>query len=193
MLKYLCIWGDVMLKMKDILDEKDARLRLISKDVSFPLDNKDKKAINDMIEYLTKSQIEEIAEKENLRPGMGMAAIQLGINKRYFVVVHEVTEEDDEEQKFDTYVIINPEIISHSEEIICAETGEGCLSVNRETDGYVKRYARVTMSGFDINGSAITIRAREELAIAFQHELDHLNGILFIDKLTNDIEGIRTI
>jgi len=190
MLKYLCIWGDVMLKMKDILDEKDARLRLISKDVSFPLDNKDKKAINDMIEYLTKSQIEEIAEKENLRPGMGMAAIQLGINKRYFVVVHEVTEEDDEEQKFDTYVIINPEIISHSEEEICADAG---LSVNREVDGYVIRYARVKVQGYDINGNKIVVRAREELAIAFQHEIDHLNGILFIDKVTNDIEGIRTI
>ena len=90
-------------------------------------------------------------------------------------------EEDDIEQKFETYILVNPKMVSHSEEIICAETGEGCLSVNRETDGYVKRYARVTMSGFDINGSAITIRAREELAIAFQHELDHLNGILFID------------
>ena len=184
MLKYLCIWGDVMLKMKDILDEKDARLRLISKDVSFPLDNKDKKAINDMIEYLTKSQIEEIAEKENLRPGMGMAAIQLGINKRYFVVVHEVTEEDDEEQKFDTYVIINPEIISHSEEEICADAGEGCLSVNREVDGYVIRYARVKVQGYDINGNKIVVRAREELAIAFQHEIDHLKGHVFVDYLS---------
>ena len=183
MLKYLCIWGDIMLKMKDILDEKDARLRLISKDVSFPLDNKDKKAINDMIEYLTKSQIEEIAEKENLRPGMGMAAIQLGINKRYFVVVHEVTEEDDEEQKFDTYVIINPEIISHSEEEICADAGEGCLSVNREVDGIVPRHARITVEGYDLEGNLIKYRVREDLAIAFQHELDHLKGILFVDYI----------
>ncbi|CCY45344.1 peptide deformylase [Clostridium sp. CAG:1193] len=182
-----------MIKMNDILDEKDKRLRLVSKDATFPLSKKDLKAIDDMITYLTNSQIEDIAEKEGLRPGMGMAAIQLGINKRYFVVVYEVTKEDDIEQKFETYILVNPKMVSHSEEIICAETGEGCLSVNRETDGYVKRYARVTMSGFDINGSAITIRAREELAIAFQHELDHLNGILFIDKLTNDIEGIRTI
>ena len=143
---------------------------------------------------ITDAKIEDVAaEKENLRPGMGMAAIQLGINKRYFVVVHEVTEEDDEEQKFDTYVIINPEIISHSEEEICADAGEGCLSVNREVDGYVIRYARVKVQGYDINGNKIVVRAREELAIAFQHEIDHLNGILFIDKVTNDIEGIRTI
>lgn len=182
-----------MIKMKDILDEKDKRLRLISNEVTFPLNEKDKNAINDMIEYLTNSQIEELSLKYDLRPGMGMAAIQLGIKKRYIVIVHEITEEDDTEQKFDTYVVINPQIISHSEEEICAEVGEGCLSVNRETNGYVKRYARVKIKGFDINGNEIIIRAREELSIAFQHEIDHLNGILFIDKLTNDIEGIRTI
>ena len=182
-----------MLKTKDILDEKDKRLRLVSDEVIFPLGKKDLKAIDDMIEYLTNSQIDEIAEKEDLRPGMGMAAIQLGIKKRYFVIVYEITEEDDIEQKFETYIIVNPKLISHSEELICADAGEGCLSVNRETDGYVKRYARVKISGYDIDGEKITIRAREELAIAFQHEMDHLDGILFIDKLTEDIDDIRTI
>jgi len=182
-----------MLKMKDILDERDKRLRLVSDEVSFPLDEKDKNTINEMINYLRDSQIEEIAEKENLRPGMGLAAIQLGIKKRYFVVVHEVTEEDDNEQKFNTYILINPKMVSHSEELICADLGEGCLSVNRETEGFVKRYARVTMEAYDLDGNKKTIRAREELAIVFQHELDHLNGILFTDKLTDDIDGIRTI
>lgn len=182
-----------MLKTKDILDEKDKRLRLISDEVTFPLTEKDKKAIKDMIEYLHDSQIEEIAEERNLRPGMGMAAIQLGIKKRYFVVVHEVTEEDDLEQKFDTYILVNPKVVSHSEEMIAADVGEGCLSVNRETDGYVKRYARIKVEGYDLEGNKIVIRAREELAIAFQHELDHLDGILFTDKLTNDISDIRTI
>ena len=182
-----------MLKTKDILDEKDKRLRLISDEVTFPLTEKDKKAIKDMIEYLHDSQIEEIAEERNLRPGMGMAAIQLGIKKRYFVVVHEVTEEDDVEQKFDTYIIVNPKVISHSEEMIAADVGEGCLSVNRETEGYVKRYARIKVEGYDLEGNKIVIRAREELAIAFQHELDHLDGILFTDKLTNDVSDIRTI
>lgn len=182
-----------MLKMNDILDEKDKRLRLISKDVVFPLAEDDKENIKNMIEYLTKSQIEEIAEKENLRPGMGLAAIQLGSVKRYFVIVHETTKENDKKQSFNNYIIVNPTIVSHSEEEICAEVGEGCLSVNRDVDGYVKRYARVTISAFDENGNKITIRAREELAIAFQHEIDHLNGILFTDKIIDDIDGIRTI
>ncbi len=167
-----------MLKNSDILDEKDKRLKLISKEVQFPLTKKDKDLINKMIEYLHDSQIEELAEKYNLRPGMGMAAIQLGVPKRYFVVVNEY-----DEGQFETYVIINPKIISNSMEQIYVEGGEGCLSVNRPVEGIVPRYARVTVEGYDIDGKKINVRAREELAIAFQHEIDHLNGILFTDKI----------
>ena len=167
-----------MLKMKDILDEKDKRLHQVSKEVTFPLDEKDKETIDDIIEYLTNSQIEELAEKYNLRPGMGMAAVQLGILKRYFVVVHEY-----EPGKFKNYILINPKIVSNSVEKIYVDEGEGCLSVNREVEGIVPRFARVTMEAYDINGKKQTIRAREELAIAFQHELDHLNGIMFTDKI----------
>ena len=168
-----------MLKNKDILDEKDKRLRQMSKEVTFPLDEKDKKTIELMIEYLTNSQIEELEKKYNLRPGMGMAAIQLGIPKRYFVVVHE----QEIKETFKNYVIINPKIVSQSEEIIYVEEGEGCLSVNREVEGIVPRNARITIEGYDKEEKKIKIRAREELAIAFQHELDHLNGILFTDKI----------
>lgn len=175
-----------MLKTNDVLDEKDKRLRLISKDVTFPLAKEDIKKIKLMVEYLTNSQIDRLAEKYDLRPGMGMAAIQLGIPKRYITIVHEVDEEE-----FDTYVVCNPKIVSHSEEIIYVEMGEGCLSVNRDVAGIVPRYARVTVEGFDIKGNKIKIRAREELAIAFQHEIDHLNGILFIDHIDkkNPLKG----
>lgn len=166
-----------MLRMKDILDEKDKRLRLISQEVSFPLSKEDKNNIYLMKEYLVNSQIEEKAEKYDLRPGMGMAAIQIGIPKRYIVIVQEV------EEGFDSYIVINPKIISNSTEMIYVEDGEGCLSVNRECEGIVPRYARVTVEGYDMDGNKIKIRAREELAIAFQHEIDHLNGILFVDKI----------
>ena len=168
-----------MLKNCDILDEKNSILRKVSEEVTFPLSNSDKEAINKMIEYLTNSQIDKIAKKYDLRPGMGMAAIQLGIPKRYFVVVHE----QDEKETFKNYIIINPKIVSESEEIIYVEEGEGCLSVNRDVDGIVPRKARVTLEGYNMDGEKIKIRGREELAIAFQHELDHLNGILFTDKI----------
>ena len=168
-----------MLKNKDIVDEKNKILRSVSKEVSFPLSDEDKKNIDLMIEYLTNSQIDKLAKKYNLRPGMGMAAIQLGIDKRYFVVVHE----QDIKETFKTYIIINPKIISSSEEMIYVDEGEGCLSVNREVNGIIPRHARVTVTGYDMDGNKIRIRAREELAIAFQHEIDHLNGILFIDRI----------
>ena len=167
-----------MLKTKDILDEKDKRLRVISKEVEFPLSKEDKKLIDTMIEYLHNSQIEELSEKYDLRPGMGMSAIQLGIAKRYFVVVNEI-----DEGEFETYILINPKIISNSMEQIYVTDGEGCLSVNRPVDGIVPRYARVTMEAYDEEGRKIHVRAREELAICFQHELDHLNGILFTDHI----------
>lgn len=168
-----------MLKNKDIVDEKNKILRTVSKEVNFPLSEKDKESIKLMIEYLTNSQIDKLAKKYNLRPGMGMAAIQLGIDKRYFVVVHE----QEIKETFKTYIIINPKIVSSSLEMIYVEEGEGCLSVNREVNGIIPRHARVTVTGYDMDGNEIKIRAREELAIAFQHEIDHLNGILFTDRI----------
>ena len=163
--------------MKDILDEKDPKLRMKSKEVTFPMAKEDLKNIDLMEEYLINSQIEETAEKYDLRPGMGLSAVQIGVLKRYIVIV------DDTEDGFETYVMINPKIISTSEEMIYVESGEGCLSVNRECEGIVPRYARVTVEGYDTEGNQIRVRAREELAIAFQHEIDHLNGILFVDKI----------
>lgn len=177
MIKYIRSGDDTMLRMKDILDEKDKRLRLVSEEVTFPMSKEDLKNIDLMEEYLVNSQIEELAEKYDLRPGMGMAAIQIGVAKRYIVIVEET------EEGFDSYIVVNPKIISNSEEMIYVETGEGCLSVNRECEGIVPRYARVTVEGYDTDGNKIKIRAREELAIAFQHEIDHLNGILFVDKI----------
>ena len=167
-----------MLLDKDIIDEKNKSLHKPSEEVKFPMEESDLKMIEDMIEHLTLSQIPEEAEKYDFRPGMGLAAIQVGIPKRYFVVVYEV-----EEGKFENYVMVNPKIVSSSNEMIYVEDGEGCLSVNRPTEGVVPRHARITMEGYDTEGNPIKYRVREDLAIAFQHEYDHLNGILFTDRI----------
>ena len=167
-----------MLMTKDIIDEKNKILRQKSKEVTFPMDEQDKENIRLMVEYLTNSQIDKIAAQYSLRPGMGMSAVQIGVLKRYITIVHEV-----EDGKFDTYVVVNPKIVSESNEKVYVEDGEGCLSINRETFGIVPRSARVTVEGYDVDGNKITIRAREELAVVFQHEIDHLNGILFIDRI----------
>ena len=167
-----------MYKKLNILDEKDKRLRQISTEAKLPLSKEYKDIINQIITELTYSQIEEYSEKYDLRPGMGLAFPQLGINERIIVIVHEY-----EDGEFNNYVMVNPKITSSSNEMIAAEAGEGCLSVNREVEGHIKRNARITVEGFDVDGNKIKYRAREELAIAFQHELDHLNGILFYDRI----------
>ena len=167
-----------MIRTSDILDEKDKHLRAKNEDVEFPLSKETKKLIQDMLDHLYYSQIEEYSKKYDLRPGMGLAAPQIGINQRFFVVCHEETENN-----FKNYILINPKMVSHSEELIYASEGEGCLSVNRDVEGIVPRYARVTYTGYDLNGKEIKYRAREELSIAFQHEMDHLKGILFTDHI----------
>ena len=177
-----------MIKQKDILDEKKKILRQVSKEVTFPLSKEDISLIKDMHEYLRKSQNEDYAEKENIRAGMGLAFSQVGLLKRIFVI--SLLEDDGH---FTEYTIINPKIVSHSEEKIYVEEGEGCLSVNREVIGIIPRFARITVEYRDINGKICSCRVREDMAVAFQHEIDHLNGILFIDKITNNIDGIRTI
>lgn len=166
-----------MLKNNEILDESNKLLRKKSKEVVFPLDDKDLKMIKSAEEYLEKSQVEELAEKYDLRPGMGLAAIQMSIQKKYFVIVEE------QEEKFEKYFFANPKIISHSSEKIYAELGEGCLSVNRDVDGIIPRFARVTVEAYDKEGKKFVIRLREEMSIAVQHEMDHLNGILFFDRI----------
>ncbi len=167
-----------MFKKLNILDEKHPALRKISVDATLPLTNEEKELVARIIKELKYSQIERFEKKYNLRPGMGLAFPQLGINKRIIIIVHEY-----EEGKFNNYVYVNPEIVSESEEMIAASEGEGCLSVNREVEGHVPRHARVTVEGFDMDGNPQSIRAREELSIAFQHEIDHLNGILFYDRI----------
>ena len=169
-----------MKKLPDIkiLDEKNKFLHMKSKDVTLPLPQEDIDRINDMMDYLEMSQIKETEEYYHLRAGMGLAYPQLGILKRIFVIVYEV-----EEGKFDKYVVVNPKVKSSSEELVYIAEGEGCLSINRPTEGIVPRHARITIEGFNEYGEPFTLRVREELAVAFQHELDHLDGILFTDKI----------
>ena len=178
------------MKLPDIkiLDEKEKILHRPSKDVEFPLSEQDKKNINDMIKYLKMSQDDKYLKEYNLRAGMGLSYVQIGIPKRLFVIANEV-----DKGAFEEYIIINPVITSQSEELIYVGEGEGCLSVNRAVEGIVPRHARININYQDMDGNPKTMRAREELSIAFQHEIDHLNGILFIDKISTNIEGIRTI
>src|SRR5690625_237525 len=169
-----------MLLMKDIVRDGHPALRKKSNDVDLPLSSEDKQLLDDMKTFIVNSQNEEIAEKYQLRAGVGLAAPQLGINKR-LIAIH--FEYDD---TLYSYQLINPKIISHSVEMAYLNGGEGCLSVDEQIDGNVVRYARVTIRAFDMDGNQVKIRFKDYPAIVVQHEIDHINGIMFYDHINKD-------
>lgn len=85
-----------------------------------------------------------------------------------------------------SYALFNPKIISHSVERTYLQNGEGCLSVDREVPGYVPRYTRITVKATTINGEDVKLRLKGLPAIVFQHEIDHLNGVMFYDHINKD-------
>ena len=176
-----------MLLMKDIIDDHDQRIREISQPVDMPLSKEDEQLLLDMHEFLVNSQDEEISKKYDLRPAVGIAAVQLGILKR-MCAIH-VLDFDDEGniKKADDYALVNPKFISYTEKKAYLKDGEGCLSVNEEKEGIVPRHAKVTVKGYDVlTHSDVTIVARGFLSMCLQHELDHMDGILFYDHINKE-------
>lgn len=108
-------------------------------------------------------------------PGVGLAAPQVGISERLIVVEYEET----------VYVLANPETVSRSEEKVLGE--EGCLSIP-DLYGDVERAERVTIRGLDESNKRTKIEAEGWLARIFQHEIDHLDGVLFTDRMEPDAE-----
>ena len=118
--------------------------------------------------------IDDMLETMYDENGVGLAATQVNIHQR--IVVINVSEDKDQ-----AYVLINPEIVSHSNETEINE--EGCLSVPG-CYAKVDRYTEVTVKALDRDGKEFTLTATELLAICIQHELDHLDGKLFVDYLS---------
>lgn len=167
-----------MITMKNVVREGHPSLRKKSVNIPLPPSSEDVKLLNEMMTFLQNSQDEEYAEIHKLRPGVGIAAPQLGVNKN-LIAIH-FTDTDDKKY---SYKLINPKIRSHSVEKSYLASGEGCLSVDREVEGYVVRNARVTIQAFDIEGTPFKLRLKGYPAIVFQHEIDHLNGIMFFDHI----------
>ena len=170
-----------MILMQDIIRDGHPTLRKKTKEMTFPLSEEDKKLADDLLEYVINSQDDEMVEKYKIRPGIGIAAPQVDKEKRMFAL--HLTDEDDNEVSF---VAVNPKIISHSVERTYISAGEGCLSVDEVIEGYVPRYARITVTGFYPDGTPFKKRLKGLPAIAFQHELDHLNGIMFYDRINKE-------
>jgi peptide deformylase len=151
-----------------IIETPDPRLRTISKPV-------------ETIDAELQTLIDDMFETMYAAPGIGLAAIQVGVPKRLLVV--DLQEEEDEEGKpiRDPRVFINPEILEESDEVQLYN--EGCLSV---PDQYaeVERPARIRARWQDREGKAHEEQLDGLLGICLQHEMDHLEGILFIDHLS---------
>lgn len=120
--------------------------------------------------------VEDMIETMKLENGVGIAAPQVGVNDRIIIV--------DDGKKIDAY--INPKIISTSDKMI--ESEEGCLSVPG-VFGIVKRHKKVKLKALDRHGKPVRVSVSGFPAIVFQHEIDHLNGILFIDKVEKLTSG----
>jgi len=149
--------------LRDILILPDKRLRQVSKPVK-AIDADIRKLVDDMFETMYGA------------PGIGLAAIQVGTPMR--VVTMDLAKKEDPR---DPQVFVNPEILWSSEDKATYE--EGCLSIP-EFYGDVERPAQVKVKYLDLDGQACEIEANGLLATCLQHEIDHLNGILFIDYLS---------
>lgn len=170
-----------MLTMKDIVREGHPALREVAVEVSMPPTDEEKKTLQEMLEFLQNSQDEKVCAKYALRPGVGLAAPQLGIKKRMIAVHFE-----DDKGKLYSYGLFNPKIVSHSVEQAYLREGEGCLSVDRAVEGFVPRHARITLKAIDLDGNPVKLRLRDYAAIVLQHEVDHLNGIMFYDHINKE-------
>lgn len=170
-----------MLTMDNIIKDGHPTLRKVAEEVTMPPSAEDKEILASLHEYLVRSQDPELADKYQLRAGVGLAAPQIDVSKRMIAILAE-----DEKDQLHSYRLFNPKIVSHSVERSYLTGGEGCLSVDKEIGGYVPRYARITVKAFDEEGQPVKLRLKGFLAIVFQHEIDHLNGIMFYDHIDRD-------
>lgn len=161
-----------------VKDDKPV-IREKSEKVSLPLSDEDRALANDLLTYVRDSQDDELAEKENLRPAVGIAAVQIGVLKQMIAVVV-----GDEEGYPMEFCLVNPRIVSHSVQNAYLKGGEGCLSVEEEHEGLVYRHARITVKAYDaLQDKDVVIKASGYLAIVLQHEIDHFSGTLFYDHI----------
>jgi peptide deformylase len=124
--------------------------------------------------------IEDMIETMRQAPGVGLAAPQVNVPER--VIVIELPADEEEGKPAELYTYVNPEIVKTSRDI--EEGNEGCLSIPGYV-GDVPRHTMIVVRGQDAYGKSQRIRAHDYLARIFQHEVDHLDGVLFIDRVTD--------
>lgn len=150
--------------LREIVKFPDPRLKEVAKPVV---------EVDEALRELARDMIEVMYDE----PGIGLAAPQVGASVRMFVID---TEWSDDEVGQNPTVVLNPEISDRADKITWEE---GCLSVP-DYSANVERDAIITLRGFDLDGNPIEERAEGLRAVCIQHEVDHLDGILFIDRIS---------
>lgn len=176
-----------LINMNDIIREGNPTLRAVAEEVTFPLSDQEIILGEKMLQFLHHSQDPVMAEKMGLRGGVGLAAPQLDISKRIIAVLVPNPEDEEGNPPAEAYalreVMYNPKIVSHSVQDAALGDGEGCLSVDREVPGYVVRHARVTVEYTTKDGEKKRIKLKGYNSIVVQHEIDHINGVMFYDRI----------
>ena len=128
--------------------------------------------------------IDDMVETMREAPGVGLAAPQVGLSERLIVVEYYEREEDEENEEAPkkVWAVVNPEIVKASDEKLMGV--EGCLSIPGLL-GEVERHAEVQVKGLNRHGKPMKVKAKGWLARIFQHEIDHLNGVMFTDLATH--------
>ncbi|WP_018753900.1 peptide deformylase [Paenibacillus sanguinis] len=172
---------DYIITMDDIVREGEPILRVVTEPVSVPPTEEDREEMAAMLQFLKNSQDPELSKKYKLRAGVGLSANQIGLNKRMFAALLSDSEGEDR-----PIAMFNPKIISHSQAMTYLPESEGCLSVDRPVQGFVPRYEKVQIKAMDEDGNEVKLRFKGFDAIVMQHELDHLNGIMFYDHINKE-------
>lgn len=169
-----------------IIKDDNPLIREKSQPVDLPLSEENQQILRDMFQYVKDSTNEELAKKNNLRPAVGISAIQIGIPRQLTAVI--VPDYDKYANPITwEFMLANPRIVSSSVQKAALRGGEGCLSVVEDHPGFVYRSVRITFEAFDlIQNKQIRMRARGYLAIVLQHEFDHFSGTLFYDKIDKE-------
>ena len=180
----------MVINMSTLIKEENPILRQTAKDVEMPLSNEDMDTLRSMAAFVLESQTKEKdSEGNNYTPAVGLAAPQIGISKKMFVLAL-----PDANGKLFVMAFVNPEITSVSRDFIKLPARERCLSVQSVADADVARYKWVRYTGtlVDLQTGETTRKVmskmQDYLGILFQHEYDHLLGILITDRDETKIE-----
>lgn len=173
----------MIINMSTLVKEDNPVLRQLAQPVELPLSEEDLETLKAMAIFLMESQTKEKDDEGNLYvPSIGIAAPQIGISKQMFVIA---TPDDD--NNLTIMAVVNPQIVGTSKTFISLSTGESCLSVQSVKNAKVPRYEKIRWTGYiadlqtgDTN-KKVSSPLDGYLGVVFQHEYDHLAGILFTD------------